>query len=225
MESSFVRIRVAVVGTRNFRRLRVDISAEESAARLQLITAAAEKLEETVPSDGASNVRMYFSGGDPVEECSMLEKDDSIWLAFDGGAWREPEDESAGGSPILEVPPAQSPAPLPPSDPTPKATALLQPSIGSFMGSGTKREFVHDDFGRRVEKAGPPQFLSPEELAATPESTAGACRKCGRIYPTRTWGPKEKSNLRHHLSREASDQAAHQDGATVMRERGEGDGG
>jgi hypothetical protein len=45
------------------------------------------------------------------------------------------------------------------------------------------------------------------------------------IYPTRTWGPKEKSNLRHHLSREASDQAAHQDGATVMRERGEGDGG
>ena len=90
MESSFVRIRVAVVGTRNFRRLRVDISAEESAARLQLITAAAEKLEETVPSDGASNVRMYFSGGDPVEECSMLEKDDSIWLAFDGGAWREP---------------------------------------------------------------------------------------------------------------------------------------
>ena len=38
-------------------------------------------------------------------------------------------------------------------------------------------------------------------------------------------GPKEKSNLRHHLSREASDQAAHQDGATVMRERGEGDGG
>ena len=38
-------------------------------------------------------------------------------------------------------------------------------------------------------------------------------------------GDHEKSNLRHHLSREASDQAAHQDGATVMRERGEGDGG
>ena len=36
MESSLVRIRVAVVGTRNFRRLRVDTSAEESAARLQI---------------------------------------------------------------------------------------------------------------------------------------------------------------------------------------------
>ena len=52
-----------------------------------------------MPTDGTGNVRLYFSGGDPVEECSMLEKDDSIWLAFDGGAWCEPEDESAGGSP------------------------------------------------------------------------------------------------------------------------------
>ena len=180
MASSQLRIRVAVVGTQNFRRIRVDTSAEESAARLQLITVAAEKLEAAVPTDGTSNVRLYFPGGDPVDECSMLEKDDSVWLAFDGGAWREPGDEMAGGSTAAEVPPTA--AEVPPRPPMPKATALLQPSIGSFMGSGTKREFVNDDFGRRVEKAGPPQFLSPEELAATPASTAGACRKCGRTF-------------------------------------------
>jgi hypothetical protein len=183
MESSLLRIRVAVVGTLDFRRIRVDTSADDSAARQQLITIAAEKLGATVPTDGASNVRLYFSGGDPVEECSMLEKDDDIWLAFDGGAWREPEDAPAGDSPSHGLPPAQ-PGPSLPSDAMPKAsaTALLQPSIGSLMGSGTKREFEHDDFGRRVEKRGPPQFLTPDELAATPTATAGACLKCGRTF-------------------------------------------
>ena len=48
-------------------------------------------------------MRLYFSGGDLVEECSMLEKDDSIWLAFDGGAWCEPEDQVAGNSPSAAV--------------------------------------------------------------------------------------------------------------------------
>jgi hypothetical protein len=62
----------------------------------------------------------------------------------------------------------------------------------------------------------------PNQLSSRAETTYSSL---SLIYPTRTWGPKEKSNLRHHLSREASDQAAHQDGATVMRERGEGDGG
>ena len=73
-------MRGRVVGTQTFQRIRVDISAEESAARLQLITAAAEKLKATMPTDGASNVRLYFSGGDPLDECCMLERDDTIWV-------------------------------------------------------------------------------------------------------------------------------------------------
>ena len=47
---------------------------------MQLITAAAEKLKATMPTDGASNVRLYFSGGDPLDECCMLERDDTIWV-------------------------------------------------------------------------------------------------------------------------------------------------
>ena len=59
----------------------MDISAEESAARLQLITAAAEKLKATMPTDGASNVRLYFSGGDPLDECCILKSDDTSTLS------------------------------------------------------------------------------------------------------------------------------------------------
>ena len=39
-KATAIRIRVARVGTQDFRRIRVDTSAEESAARLQLVKSA-----------------------------------------------------------------------------------------------------------------------------------------------------------------------------------------
>ena len=91
---SGLRIRVAVVGSTSCCRIRVDTSVEEGAARLQLVADAAAKLDVVMPQGGAGDVMIYTEDGAPLDECAMLDKDDTLYLAFDGGPWREPHDSS-----------------------------------------------------------------------------------------------------------------------------------
>ena len=48
-----------------------------------------------------SIVKAFLNDGAPLDDMSMLEKDDTIWLAFDGGSWREPgeSDDQSSSSP------------------------------------------------------------------------------------------------------------------------------
>ena len=172
------RVRIGVLGqATGFTRIRLDLTANEDAIRADILAQAAEKLSVPLPAD-MSTVRLFLSDGDQLEEMAMIEKDDTIWVAFDGASWREPGTSDEQSSPELH-----EEAPQPPSEST---TRLQQPtvfkpqgSIGSFFGSGTKRSYERVDGVGKFEKSGPPQHLSEEELRAVPRSTAGACGKCG----------------------------------------------
>ena len=170
---SGLRIRVAVVGSTSCCRIRVDTSVEEGAARLQLVADAAAKLDVVMPQGGAGDVMIYTEDGAPLDECAMLDKDDTLYLAFDGGPWREPHESSAGsGSTGDGSSGGSSVAGDCSKEPMPTATGLAQRSIGSFMGQGTKRKFVKDDFGRRVEVSGEP----PLRVTRTAKFFAPAAR-------------------------------------------------
>ena len=180
MADAGTRIRVGVVGTSKFGRIRVDLGAEETVGRQQLVTKAAAKLEVPLAASDVGRVRLYFSDGDDIDEVSLLEKDDTVFLAFDGGAWREASEDPAVSS--SSAGPEPPPPPPPPSQADKPASAPQQRSLGSFFGAGTKRSFERDEFGRKVESSGPPQHLSRDELEAMPASTAGKCQKCGRTF-------------------------------------------
>ena len=93
------RGRKRVLSDRNF--------ATVDRVREQLVTKAAAKLEVPLAASDVGRVRLYFSDGDDIDEVSLLEKDDTVFLAFDGGAWREASEELAvsSSSAVPEPPP------------------------------------------------------------------------------------------------------------------------
>ena len=50
------------------------------------LSTARGKLEVTLAASDAGRVRLYFSNGDSIDDVSLIEKDDTVLLAFDGGA-------------------------------------------------------------------------------------------------------------------------------------------
>ena len=95
------RVKVGAVGQGgNYELIRVNLDADDSAIRAELVTKAAAKLGVSMPSD-VSAVNVFLAGGSPLtsmkddEGASMIEKDDTIFFAFDGGAWQEPGDSTA----------------------------------------------------------------------------------------------------------------------------------
>ena len=93
------RLRVGHVGQdAGFALLRVNLDADDAAIRTELLTKAADKLGTSLPAD-VSSVRMYLSAGSPLVDMGDLEKDDVIWMSFDGGSWREPGEHGAQTSP------------------------------------------------------------------------------------------------------------------------------
>ena len=91
------RIRVGIVGASTFGRIRANLDADATALRLELVTKATAKLGVLLPS-AIDRVPLFFLDGDPIDDLSLLEKDDTVLFAFDGGGWREPYVEPAGAS-------------------------------------------------------------------------------------------------------------------------------
>ena len=177
------RLRVGRVGQETgFARIRVDLEGEEATIFPALLAAAATKLEVGLPAS-VEHVRMYLSGGDPLDEPSILEKDDTVWIAFDGGTWCEPG--VTGTADTASMPSGLAGSSEDASAGTSVASSTMrnfqpQRSIGSFFGRGLKRTWEETASGKWEESS---RLMTEEELSATPKSTAGACSKgCGRLF-------------------------------------------
>lgn len=107
---------------------------------------------------------------------SMLDKDDTVWLALDGGAWREPGDDSPSEAPC-ELHAETAEKTIETARPQQPTKFKPQASLGSFFGSGMKRTREETASGKWETSA---RLMTEEELAAVPEFTAGACGRCGR---------------------------------------------
>ena len=59
-------------------------------------TAALNKLSQ-VEVGVLPDMLIFTPDGKKLDELAMLERDDTLWLAFDGRPWREPEESAAGG--------------------------------------------------------------------------------------------------------------------------------
>ena len=70
--------------------LRVDFDVHASDALARLISAAAQRLNLEVACK--SLVKVYLRGGALLDTVDHFEKDDEIYIASDGDAWREPSD-------------------------------------------------------------------------------------------------------------------------------------
>ena len=96
------RVQVGRVGQdTGFALIRIDLTGEEAAIRADLVSKAAIKLSITPPED-FSIVTAFLDNGSRLDEMSLFEKDDTLWLGFDGDEWREPgcdADDPAGGCP------------------------------------------------------------------------------------------------------------------------------
>lgn len=69
--------------------IKVDLDGEPAEARMQLMVSAARALGVR-STDMRTRVRIYLDGGHDVDDVALLEKDDILYFAFDGGAWRTP---------------------------------------------------------------------------------------------------------------------------------------
>ena len=141
MADQGTRVRAGKVGQASgFKLLRINLAAEEAAIRADFLTKAAEKLGVSLPDDTGA-VCLFLADGAPVDEMRMLEKDDTIWLALDGGAWREPGVHArAEGSSESPAETAEKTMVMARSQQS--KTLKPQASIGGFFGSGVKRTLL-----------------------------------------------------------------------------------
>lgn len=110
--SSGTRLKVGVVGqvfAAEFRLLKIALDGDPSAVRAELIAKAAAALNVT-SSVNLSTVKMFLSGGALIDDVSMLEKDDTVWFAFDGGGWVDPGAAVATGGGSLTSRPVAMPS-------------------------------------------------------------------------------------------------------------------
>lgn len=80
-------------------------------ADVTLIQAAVAKLQPGHHITG--HERMYFSDGYPVDDVTLCEKDDVIWFAFAGEAWKPSSSRCMSPPPSPPSPDAQQPPPRP----------------------------------------------------------------------------------------------------------------
>ena len=79
MADQGTRVRAGLVGqSTGFKLLRVNLAVEEAAIRAEFLTKAVEKLGVSLPAD-VGIVRLFLADSAPLDEMSMLEKDDTVW--------------------------------------------------------------------------------------------------------------------------------------------------
>jgi len=102
------RLRVAVVGQASgpsLIRVGLDRAAiDATAIRAELIAKASAKLGISLPD--LNQVRMFLAGGVALTDVTMLDKDDTVYFAWRGEAWREPGSEPRSGAPAAKEPAA-----------------------------------------------------------------------------------------------------------------------
>ena len=82
------RLRVAVVGQASPPELiKVSLDGDATIVRTALVEAAADALGVQRPAS-VDAVRLYLDGGATLRDASMLERDDNVFVAFDGGQER-----------------------------------------------------------------------------------------------------------------------------------------
>ena len=171
------RLRVALVGQATEHRLiKLEPAGTQEGLRDLLITRGLDALGVVPLPTSIGQVKIFLDGGAVLDDAALLEKDDTVYFSVDGGPWRDPN----------EMPPPRG-GPAPDADdgvqPKPQSTKVFLPerSVASFFGSGLRREVTRSSTGERVETS---KLLSQEELHSRPESSAGACLKCGRTFVT-----------------------------------------
>jgi len=102
------RLRVAMVGQASgpsLIRVGLDRAAiDATAIRAELIAKASAKLGISLPD--LNQVRMFLAGGVALTDVTMLDKDDTVYFAWRGEAWREPGSEPRSGAPAAKEPAA-----------------------------------------------------------------------------------------------------------------------
>ena len=105
------RVRVGLMGQdAGFQLIRVDLEAEDAAIRDELISKAAAKLGVSLPEDG-SIVTAFLADGAPVDEMSLLEKDDTVWHSMGATrrlSWRRTTTARTSGGCGLDPVPVQA---------------------------------------------------------------------------------------------------------------------
>ena len=133
------RVRVGVVGqATGFQLIRVDLTAEEGSIRAELVQKAAEKLGVSLQHIDASVTNAFLLDGAPLDDMSTVEKDDTIWLAFDGGSWLDP-DRSDGQSSSSPSEPAQPAQPERPASEGPACSSNVQCKVFKVGGAEFSR--------------------------------------------------------------------------------------
>ena len=98
LRATMSRLRVAVVGQASgpsLIRVALDrASADATTVRAELIAKASASLGIS-PPDNVNLVRMYLAGGAVLNDVTMLDKDDTVYFAWRGEAWREPGSEAS----------------------------------------------------------------------------------------------------------------------------------
>lgn len=82
------RVRVGILGNASLRLIKVDTSAID--VRADFLHAAAAALAPD--SSDLKRTRTFLAGGLELTDHSMLETDDTVYVAFKGEAWRPPEE-------------------------------------------------------------------------------------------------------------------------------------